>query len=250
MYILKQTKKENNTVIKTENTLLGNRYVVLYFFPENKQYSDIREQHFVFNLGLNTLDVQHYQNPFILNEDGSKIIYLEDFHNHQIINDENGVLIEDLSNYVGQLLNSSDEKTSKFMETQSRIIQQTYDEKMAEKMTENNNIIVDDISAAAIPEEDILKRPTNYSLHQIFERLKSGRKRQDQLLLQDLIEIVDKKEPFVILTTQEYDNYNALVTLLIEKHLGTFKEANVNGFFKEQQLENRGYSSRATLGQI
>ena len=80
MYILKQTKKENNTVIKTENTLLGNRYVVLYFFPENKQYSDIREQHFVFNLGLNTLDAQHYQNPFILNEDGSKVIYLEDFH--------------------------------------------------------------------------------------------------------------------------------------------------------------------------
>jgi hypothetical protein len=113
MYILKQTKKENNTVIKTENTLLGNRYVVLYFFPENKQYFDIREQHFVFKLGLNTLDVQHYQNPFILNEDGSKIIYLKDFHTHQIINDENGVLIEDLSDYVGQLLNSSNENTKK-----------------------------------------------------------------------------------------------------------------------------------------
>jgi len=166
-----------------------------------------------------------------------------------IILEEDEIELYDIC-YPLELLKDDGSKTSKFIDKQSQIIQQAYDEKMAEKKDENNNIIIDDISTAAIPEEDILKSPTNYSLHQIFERLKSGRKRQDQLLLQDLIEIVDKKEPFVILTTQEYDDYNALVTLLIEKHLGTFKEANVNGFFKEQQLENRGYSSRATLGQI
>jgi hypothetical protein len=152
--------------------------------------------------------------------------------------------------YPLELLKDDGSKIQKFIDKQSQIIQQAYDEKMAEKKNENNNIIVNDISTATIPEEDILKRPTNYSLHQIFERLKSGRKRQDQLLLQDLIEIVDKNEPFVIISTQEYDNYNALVTLLIEKHLGTFKEANVNGFFKKEQLLNRGYSSTATLGQI
>jgi hypothetical protein len=64
--------------------------------------------------------------------------------------------------YPLELLKDDGSKIQKFIDKQSQIIQQAYDEKMAEKKNENNNIIVNDISTATIPEEDILKRPTNY----------------------------------------------------------------------------------------
>jgi NAD-specific glutamate dehydrogenase len=52
--------------------------------------------------------------------------------------------------------------------------------------------------------EDVLERPTNYSLSEIFERLKSGRKKDDQLLLQDLIDLLEKDEPFIVISSEEY----------------------------------------------
>lgn len=64
------------------------------------------------------------------------------------------------------------------------------------------------ITQAVLPAEDVLQCPTNYSLCQIFDRLKAGRKRDDQLLLQDLIDLLSSNEPFVMMTSKEFDDYN------------------------------------------
>lgn len=230
MYILKQIKKIEGVIVETESTLLGNRYVVLHYFQENKQYLDIREQHFVFNLGLNPLAITEYKNPILLNENGSKIIYLKDFY-ECYITFQDGTIIENLSDYAHQYLETSDSKT--FVDKQSQIIQEEYEKKMSEKEAS--------ITQAALPAEDVLQRPTNYSLYQIFDRLKAGRKRVDQLLLQDLMDHLASDGTFDIVDSKDLDDYNAIVTLMIENHLTEFKEADVRYKFKKEQLLNRGY---------
>ena len=228
VYILKQIKKSEGVIVETENTILGYRYVVLHYFQENKQYLDVREQHLVFNLGLNPIVITEYKNPILLNEDGSKIIYLKDFYECYITL-QDGTIIENLSNYVHQYLETSDSKT--FADKQSQIIQKEYERKMEEKA----------LDQAMIPAEDVLQRPANYSLYQIFDRLKAGRKRADQLLLQDLMDHLSSDGTFDIIDSKDLDDYNTIVTLMIENHLTEFKEADVRYKFKENQLLNRGY---------
>lgn len=128
--------------------------------------------------------------------------------------------------------------SSSFLNKQSQIIQEEYEKKMSEKEV---------WTEAALPAEDVLQRPVNYSLYQIFDRLKAGRKRLDQLLLQNLMDHLSSTGTFDIIDSKDLDDYNTIVTLLIEKHRTIFQEADVSYKFKKEQLLNRGYSPEHIL---
>ena len=123
------------------------------------------------------------------------------------------------------------EKSNDFADKQSQIIQEEYERKMTEK----------ELDQATIPAEDVLQRPANYSLYQIFDRLKAGRKRVDQLLLQNLMNHLSSDGTFDIIDSKDLDDYNTIITWMIENHLTEFKEADVRYKFKEIHLLNRGY---------
>jgi len=95
--------------------------------------------------------------------------------------------------------------------------------------------------------DNILKQPVNYSLVEIFERLKAGRKAADQRFLRDLIDLLSSNEPFVTMTSKEFDDYSTITSIMIDKHFTEFVEADVTKNFKEEQLLNRGYSPTETI---
>lgn len=210
MYTLRTIKKSER--MNAFNQSLGDNYHLID--RHNETYYQLRERHFGV-MGFSSEQTAKYNNPFVVGKDFSMPIYLEDGHEYYIMT-ESGKTFENLSGLVGDVMEESKTPTPE--------------------------------ASACIPSSDVLDRPSNYSLHQIFNVLKAGRKAADQLMLQELIDVLDTGENFAVITTSDFDYYNNLLSKLIVNHIGTFREAtDVSYEFKERQLRNRGYSPTETL---